>query len=162
MYNLYIPLCGLVVNIILILVYSWKATKTKEENKFYIYMLVDTLIMTLFCMAAVFLIYIKYDENIIKLTNKIECAAICNYFANLLTYIIYTCGLNNKKTNKIYLIVNAIIIFLVFITPVSLEVTSDLTYMVTVGPSVDITTICSGFFLISSLILAIKNRNKIK
>lgn len=162
MYNLYIPLCGLIINIILIIMYSWKVSKIREENKFYLYMLIDTMIMTIFCMLAVYLIYIKFNHSIIKLTNKIECAAICNYFANLLMYILHMCNLKSKNLNKAYIITNMIICALVFIAPVSLEVTSDLTYMVTVGPSVTITTICSGIFLISTFILAIKNHNKLQ
>ena len=162
MYNLYIPLCGLVVNIILIIMYLWKVSKIREENKFYFYMLIDTMIMTIFCMLAVFLIYIDYDKNIVKLTNRIECAEICNYFANLLMYIIHMCNYKNPKLPKIYVITNIIIILLVFIAPVELQVTSDLTYMVTIGPSVTITTIFSGFFLISSFFLAVKNRKKIQ
>ena len=162
MYNLYIPLCGLIINIILIIMYSWKVSKIREENKFYLYMLVDTMIMTIFCMLAVYLIYIKYDQSIIKITNKIECAAICNYFMNLLMYILHMCNMKSKNLNKTYIITNIIIFALVFIAPVSLEVTSDLTYMVTVGPSVTITTLFSGIFLVSTFILAIKNHNKLQ
>ena len=162
MYNLYIPLCGLIINIILIIMYSWKVSKIREENKFYLYMLVDTMIMTIFCMLAVYLIYIKFDQSIIKMTNKIECAAICNYFLNLLMYILHMCNMKSKNLNKAYIITNIIIFALVFIAPVSLEVTSDLTYMVTVGPSVTITTLFSGIFLVSTFILAIKNHNKLQ
>ncbi|MBE6146197.1 MAG: response regulator, partial [Firmicutes bacterium] len=162
MYNLYIPLCGLVVNIVLIIMYSWKISKIREENKFYLYMLIDNLIMSIFCMVAVYLIYIKYDNNIIKIANKIECIAICNYFANLLMYIMYMCDIKGKKVNILYIAFNTILWLVVFLTPVTLEVTNDLTYMVSTGLSVDITVIASGIMLISSFIMAVKNKVKLK
>ncbi len=162
MYNLYIPFCGLIVNIILIIMYLWKVSKTREENKYYFYMLIDTTIMTIFCMAAVYLIYNKYDDNLVKLTNKIECSAIINYFINLLMYIIQINDTNSNKIKKLYVFANLLLITLVFITPVNLEVTSDLTYMVSVGASVNITTISSGIVLIMTFLLAIRTRNKLK
>lgn len=88
MYNLYIPLCGLVLNVILLVLYRWKVTDIHKENRIYFVMLIDTFVMTCFCMVAIYLIYIGYDENIIKLANKFECFAIFNYFINLFMYVI--------------------------------------------------------------------------
>ena len=163
MYNLYIPLCGLVLSIVLLFLYGFKVAKLREENTFYLCMIIDTFIMTLFCIVAVFLLY-KYPnlESIIKLSNKIECAAIFNFFASLLMYIVYLSKLKNKKTNLIYLITNIIMIAIIFITPVELQITSDLTYMVSVGTSVDITTISAGIMLVLTFFLAIKNKKILK
>ena len=162
MYNLYIPLCGLIVNIVLIIMYSWKVSKIREENKFYLYMLIDNLIMSIFCMIAVYLIYIKYDSSIIKISNKIECIAICNYFANLLMYIMHMCDIKGKKVNISYIVFNTILWLVVLLTPITLEVTNDLTYMVSTGPSVDITVIASGIMIISSFFMAVKEKEKLK
>lgn len=162
MYNLYIPLCGLIVNIVLIIMYSWKVSKIREENKFYLYMLIDNLIMSIFCMIAVYLIYIKYDSSIIKISNKIECIAICNYFANLLMYIMHMCDIKGKKVNISYIVFNTILWLAVLLTPITLEVTNDLTYMVSTGPSVDITVISSGIMIISSFFMAVKEKEKLK
>jgi len=163
MYNLYIPLCGLVLSIVLLFLYCFKVAKLREENAFYLCMIIDAFIMTLFCIVAVFLLY-KFPnlESIIKLSNKIECAAIFNFFASLLMYIVYLSKLKSKKTNLIYIITNIIMIAIIFITPVELEVTSDLTYMVSVGTSVDITTISAGVMLVFTFFLAIKNKKILK
>ena len=125
MYNLYIPLCGLVINIILIILYRWKVTDIRRENKFYLAMLLDTLIMTVFCMVAIYLIYINFNQDIIKFANKIECFAIFNYFINLFMYIVYVCEFKSKKQLSIYWIINILMFFAIFSTPVTLELTND-------------------------------------
>jgi len=162
MYNLYIPLCGLVLSIVLFVLYRFKVTNIREENKIYFMMIVDSFIMSVFCMAAVYLIYIGYDEWLIKLTNKIECYAIVNYFASLMMYVAFLCGFKNKKTRVIYYVSNIILFFLIFFTPVYLEVTNDLTYMVSRGPMVNITSIVSALVLLATFVLSIIYRKKLK
>ena len=163
MYNLYIPFCGLVVNIVLFILYNWKVSKIREENVFYLGMIVDAFIMTVFCMLAVYTIYVDASQLIfIKITNKIECFAIFNFFANLLMYILCISNIKGKKVNIIYIIMNVILFFAIFLTPVYLKVTNDLTYMVSVGTSVNITTISAGVLLFSTFILAIKERKILK
>ena len=162
MHNLYIPFCSLVLNIILIILYRFKVTKVVEENKFYYMMIIDTFIMTIFCMVAIYLIYIGYNLEAVKFANRIECIAIFNYFTNLFMYIIYICGLSSKKLAKGYYIINFLIAFLIFIAPISLELTDDLTYMVTVGLGVNITMGLGGLLLFMTFILAIRNQNKLK
>lgn len=163
MYNLYIPLCGLVLNTIMFFLYICKVSNIREENKLYFKMIIDSLIMSLFCIIAIYLIYIKYENIfIIKLTNKIECFAIFNYFINLLMYIIHLCNLNNKRTEMLYKIINLVMLLAIFIAPIYLEVTADLTYMVSVGPSVNITVIGSAITLLTALILSLKNKQMLK
>lgn len=162
MYNLYIPLCGLVLSIIMLVLYKWKVKKTTTENNLYFFMLLDSFFMSLFCMIAVYLIYKNAAHDIIVLTNKIECIGIANYFINLFSYIAYISGYNSKKMVYSYFFVNSIAFFMIFITPVELVLTNDLTYMVSRGLSVDITTTFSGIFLILSLLLAVKNRKKLQ
>ena len=162
MYNLYIPLCGLVLSIVLFILYRYKVSDIRKENKLYFLMIIDTFIMCLFCIAAVYLIYIHHDEGLIKFTNRVECYAIVNYFMNLMTYVIYLCYSKSKKTTILYYISNIILFFLIFLTPTYLEVTNDLTYMVTRGVMVDITSISSALMLIITFILSIINRKKLK
>ena len=162
MYNLYIPLCGLILNIVLFILYKWKVTNIREENKFYYRMLINNFIMTLFCMIAIYLIYIDYDQNIIRIANKIECFSIFNYFINLFTYVVYICNLKSKQYTISYWILNVIMLIIIFITPINLQLTNDLTYMVSTGTSVNITTIASGLILVMTFILAIKNKKILK
>lgn len=162
MYNLYIPLCGLVLNIVLLILYIWKVTDIRKENKLYFAMLIDTFVMTVFCMLAIYLIYIGYNQNIIKLANKIECFAIFNYFINLFMYVLYVCDFKSKKQTLIYWIINILMFFAIFLTPVTLELTNDLTYMVSTGLSVDVTTIVSGIVLIMTFIVSLINKKVLK
>lgn len=162
MYNLYIPLCGLILSVVLFVLYRYKVTDIRKENKLYFLMIIDTIIMCTFCLAAVYLIYIGHDENLIKFTNRVECFAIVNYFVNLLMYIIYLCYENSKKMTIIYCVSNTIFFFLIFFTPTYLEVTNDLTYMVTRGMMVDITSALSGIMLLATFILSIINKKKLK
>ena len=162
MYNLYIPLCGLILSIVLFILYIYKVSDIRIENRLYFMMIVDTLVMSLFCIFAVYLIYIGYNEEVIKFTNRVECYAIVNYFLNLMMYIVYLCGLRSNKTKTIYYIANIVLFFALFLTPVSLEVTNDLTYMVTRGMMVNITSIISALTLATTFSLAIIYKDKLK
>ena len=115
MYNMYIPLCGLIINIVLLVIYRLKVTNLRKENRIYFNMISDAFVLTFFCLIAVYLIYINYNTNIILLANRIECIAIVNYFANLLSYVSYLTKIDNKKNKKIFNIVNITLTLLVFV-----------------------------------------------
>ena len=91
MYNLYIPACGLVLSIVLFILYRYKVPDLRVENRLYFLMILDSFAMCSFCMEAVYLIYIGYDERLILFTNRVECLAIVNYFMSLLLYVMYLC-----------------------------------------------------------------------
>ena len=163
MYNLYIPLCGLILNIVLFILYNWKVSKLREENIFYLCMIIDSLFMTVFCMLAIYTIYVDASQlTFIKITNKVECFSIFNFFANLLMYILYISNIKGRKINLFYFILNVTMFFLIFLAPVDLKVTNDLTYMVSVGASVNITTVSAGILLVLTFALAIKERKVLK
>lgn len=164
MYNLYIPLCSLVLNIFLIPLYLSKVSKIRKENIYYFGMVIDTFFMTIFCIAAVYLLYIGGEQyhSIVKLTNRFECFFIFNFFANMYMYVVHICEIDKKHSDKIYLIVNAIALIFMFVLPVELAVTNDLSYMVTVGPVVDFTTFTGGALIISTFYVALKYREHIK
>ena len=162
MYNLYIPLCSLVLGVILFFLYLFKVNNVRSDNKIYFIMVIDNLVMTIFCMIAIYLIYKHENKGIIMLANKIECCAIVNYFINILYYVSYLCEMKTKNFLVNYTFVNTIALCIVLLLPVTLEVTNDLNYMVTRGPSVTFTSIVCGFTVVMAFILSIKFRNKIK
>lgn len=163
MYNLYIPLCGLVLSIILLILYRLKVNKIIEENKFYYGMIINSVIIVSSCIIAIYLLYTNQNMlNIVKIANKIECYSIFNYFSNLLMYILYISNNRKKKFLTEYIVINIIMFILIFALPVSLKVTSDLTYMVSVGPSVNITMISGFIVLVLTFILSIKNIKRLK
>ena len=162
MYNMYIPLCGLIINIVLLVIYRLKVTNLRKENRIYFNMISDAFVLTFFCLIAVYLIYINYNTNIILLANHIECIAIVNYFANLLSYVSYLTKIDNKKNKKILNIINIILTLLVLFMPLELKVTNDLNYMVTVGPAIVVTSIAAALALICIFYISLKYKKQIE
>ncbi len=162
MYNMYIPLCGLIINIVLLVIYRLKVTNLRKENRIYFNMISDAFVLTFFCLIAVYLIYINYDTNLILLANRIECIAIVNYFANLLLYVSYLTKIDNKKNKKIFNIVNITLTLLVLFLPLELKVTNDLNYMVTVGPAIATTSIAAALALICIFYISLKYKKQIE
>ena len=162
MYNMYIPLCGLIINIVLLVIYRLKVTNLRKENRIYFNMISDAFVLTFFCLIAVYLIYINYDTNLILLANRIECIAIVNYFANLLLYVFYLTKIDNKKNKKILNIINIILTLLVLFMPLELKVTNDLNYMVTVGPAIVVTSIAAALALICIFYISLKYKKQIE
>ena len=162
MYNMYIPLCGLIINIVLLVIYRLKVTNLRKENRIYFNMISDAFVLTFFCLIAVYLIYINYDTNLILLANRIECIAIVNYFANLLLYVSYLTKSDNEKNKKIFNIVNIKLTLLVLFMPLELKVTNDLNYMVTVGPAIAATSIAAALALICIFYISLKYKKQIE
>ncbi len=162
MYNLYIPMCSLVLGVILLILYLFKVNNVRSDNKLYFIMVIDNLIMTIFCMIAIYLIYKHESRAVIMFANKIECCAIVNYFLNILYYVCYLCEVKFKNFIINYSFINTLALCAVLLLPVTLEVTNDLNYMVTRGPSVTFTSIVCGFTVVMAFILSIKNHKKIK
>lgn len=162
MYNMYIPLCGLIINIVLLVIYRLKVTNLRKENRIYFNMISDAFVLTFFCLIAVYLIYINYDTNLILLANRIECIAIVNYFANLLLYVSYLTKSDNEKNKKIFNIVNITLTLLVLFLPLELKVTNDLNYMVTVGPTIAVTSIAAALALICIFYISLKYKKQIE
>lgn len=162
MYNMYIPLCGLVVNIVLLVIYRLKVTNLRKENRIYFNMISDAFVLTFFCLIAIYLIYMNYNTNLILLANRIECIAIVNYFANLFSYVSYLTKTDNKKNKKIFNIINITLTLLVLFMPLELEVTNDLNYMVTVGPAIGVTSFTAALALICIFYISLKYKKQLE
>lgn len=162
MYNLYTPLCGFVLTIALFVLYKYKVNDSIEENKSYFTMIIDSFLMTVFCMIAIYAVYKNMNPNITKIANKFECCAVFNYFASLLMYIMHICNLKTKKVDILYCVVNIIMFITIFILPGGYEVNKDMSYMVTTGWSLNVTMIISGILLLLTFFISIKNRNVLK
>ena len=53
MYNMYIPLCGLIINIVLLVIYRLKVTNLRKENRIYFNMISDAFVLTFFCFTFI-------------------------------------------------------------------------------------------------------------
>jgi len=160
MYNLYIPLCGLILNVILFILYKCKVENVREENRFYLLMLIDVFLMSVFSIITIHLICFDYNQNVIELANKIEYFVIFNYFINLMMYVLSIGKLYSKKEMMIYDIFNLVMILVIFMLPITVEVTNKLSIIIT-GLSVTITILSSLIVLLLTLVILFKNKLKL-
>ena len=165
MYNLFIPFCSLILSLFLIVLYISKVSKQTEENVYYFGMIIDTFLMTVFCIVAIYFLYVDVNHKfhpLIKFANRVEIFFIFNFFSNLLMYTLFISESKINNSTVIYRVLNLLMLITTFVIPISLEVTNDLNYMVTRGLGVDIVTSLGGILLILTFFVAIKNRAKLK
>ena len=119
-YNLYIPLCGLILSIICnVVFFSKESVKNKETSIFsrvLIYSLVDSLLMvTIICLA----IFGSNNIKLLEFLNKIDYAMYILFSSNFFLYIYYVTT-KNIETQKaklydfFFYVTTAIDIFLWF------------------------------------------------
>jgi CheY-like chemotaxis protein len=163
MSNLYMPTCSLTLSLFLLILFLVKVERRKNtENQYYFIMILDTLLSSIFCIIAIFLIYMnKSDSIFVTIANKLECFTIMNFASSLLMYV-YSCCYTNQNKKKYFIIFNLIILFALFIMPISLKINYELNYMVVTGLPVIIANIVSIFCLIIIIIISIKKRNLLK
>jgi signal transduction histidine kinase len=125
-------------------------------------MIIDTFFMTIFCIMAVYTTAAGGDHDVVKLANRFECVFIVNFFLNLAVYIAYVCQIKLRRFKPLYLAINALVIFVIFLSPVTLEITDDLSYLVSRGLAIDITMAVSVVLLSLSFIISMANSNKLK
>ena len=103
-YNLYIPVCGLLISLICNLVFFTKARAKNKETAIFsrelIYSLVDSILMVVIISIALF------KPNKIKLMeylNKIDYAMYILFTSNLFLYVYYvTTPYDENKKSKLY------------------------------------------------------------
>lgn len=163
MTNLYIPYCSMILGMFLIILFCAKVKKYHDnENIYYLCMIIDSFLATIFCIISIFLIY-KGNSNslIVKISNNLECCSIFNFSFNLLMYIYYSCGYKTR-IDKLNYIVNPIAFLTIILLPSSLDISANLSYMVVVGPMVVFTNMAVLLMIIITMILAIKNYNRLQ
>lgn len=163
MSNLYIPYCSMILGLFLIILFCARVKKYRDnENIYYLCMIIDSFLATIFCIISIFLIY-KGNSNslIVKISNNLECCSIFNFSFNLLMYIYYSCGYKTR-IDKLNYIVNPIAFLTIILLPSSLDISANLSYMVVVGPMVVFTNMAVLLMIIITMILAIKNYNRLQ
>lgn len=164
MANLYIPVCALVLNIFLILIFTIKAQEKKKENEYYLYMIIDSFFMSISCVVSIASIYIfeGANEQLLNITNRISLYVIFNYFLNLFMYVLTAGRSISIYTNKIHNIIKFLMVIVVCFLPISFDISDDLSYMVTSGFGVDFITDISIIILIITCVVAVHKRKILK
>lgn len=161
--NLYIPFCSVLLGVFLIILFCTKVKKYKDnENIYYLGMIFDSFLATIFCIISIFGIYKGYSDNlVVKIFNNLECCTIFNFSFNLLMYIYYCCGYK-IKIDKLNYVVNPIAFLTIFLLPSSLDISLDLSYMVVVGPMVLFTNMTVLLMILITLVFSLKNYKKLQ
>ena len=103
-YNLYIPVCGLLISLICNLVFFTKARAKNKETAIFsrelIYSLVDSILMVVIISIALF----KPDKiKLMAYLNKIDYAMYILFTSNLFLYVYYvTTSYDENKKSKLY------------------------------------------------------------
>ena len=166
-YNLYIPICGLLIAVLLfICFFSKKRVKNKETSIFsrlLIYSLIDSLIM-----CSIITIVIVYGNlSILKILNKIDYIMYILWTSNFFLYVYYISTKRSEKINEKYHFMFWLSTFfdiflglLVFILPVNVHTSNNLMY--SDGPALLVIYIGCALYVLSIIFCILKNTKNIK
>lgn len=162
MSNLYMPFCSLLLSTFMVILFYAKVKKFKNtENLYYFFMIIDSFLATVLCIIAIYLIYCNlFDSYLVTISNRLECFIIFNFASNWLMYI-YSFCYDKKKFKILNIIINFIVLLFMLFLPISLDIKSDLSYMVVIGPPVLLANILSMMCLILVMYMTIINRKKL-
>ena len=163
-YNLYIPICGLLLSIICnIVFFSKERVKNKETaifSRVLIYSLVDSMMMVIIICLAIF------GNNNIKLLeffNKIDYAMYILFSSNFFLYIYYVTTKNTEtqkaKLYDFFFYVTTVIdvLLMILLLFLKVDVHIDGTAMYSDGTALTATLIGCGFYFLSIMICLIIN-----
>ena len=166
-YNLYIPVCGLLIALLLfICFFSKKRIKNKETSIFarlLIYSLIDSIIMCTIIGTA-----INFGElNILKLLNKVDYIMYILWTSNFFLYIYYVTTKDNKKADNKYhsmfwisTIFDMFLGILVLILPVNLHSANNLMY--SDGPALSVIYVGCALYVVAIIFCILSNTKNIK
>lgn len=166
-YNLYIPICGLLIAIICnIVFFSKNRVKNKETAIFsreLIYSLVDSILMvTIICLALFKSNNIKFLEYL----NKVDYAMYILFTSNLFLYVYYITSNNdeNQKT-KLYnfffwstTIIDALLFLVLLFVKVDVHIIGNSLY--SDGVALNVTMLGCGLYFVAITICLIINFKK--
>lgn len=163
-YNLYIPICGLLLSIICnIVFFSKERVKNKETaifSRVLIYSLVDSMMMVIIICLAIF------GNNNIKLLeffNKIDYAMYILFSSNFFLYIYYVTTKNTEtqkaKLYDFFFYVTTVIdvLLMILLLFLKVDVHIDGTAMYSDGTALTATLVGCGFYFLSIMICLIIN-----
>ena len=160
MKNLYIPICGLLCSILLVLMFFLKERAKNEDTEIYSKMIITSLMDGILMVTIIFIAY-KFKNLVVllKVLNKLDYMQFILWVWLFFKYILNV-SISDKKTFKSYdktsKFVMIFCIFFMFLTPVELVNTNDVMY--SYGASSNITYIACSFYLLCGLICLLTNK----
>ena len=157
MTNLYIPVFGLLISLLINIVFFSKKRLKSQETELYKVMLITSLIDSVILSLIIFFGYINfYTMTMIKFLNKIDFIMYLFWMSSLYLYIIsLDKDTNLKKLKRITKTINVIILLLIIITPVVPHNSNGIMYVD--GFSSNILYISIALYFILSIINVLKN-----
>ena len=167
MTNLYIPICGFVWALFLLVIFFSKKREKNIETKLFSGMLITSLIDTIMMICIISIAYLaKEQRTMLVLLNKIDYVQFMLWIWILFMYIYYILkkdsnNIENKMDNLIKKsgIVNIIVAFFVFVLPVNLYNENNIMY--SYGPSCNVMYVFCAIYLLLIFLLMISNIKKV-
>lgn len=166
-YNLYIPVCGLLISLICNLVFFTKARAKNKETAIFsrelIYSLVDSILMVVIISIALF----KPDKiKLMEYLNKIDYAMYILFTSNLFLYVYYvTTSYDENKKSKLYnmffwLTTALDIFFMILLLFMKVDVHVSNNALYSDGPALNTTIIGCVIYFIAIIICLTVNVKK--
>ena len=169
LYNLYIPVCGLLLAILCNIIFFAKGrVKNKETaifSRLIVYSLIDSILMTIIISLAIFS---KDSIKLIEFLNKFDYAMYVLYCSNLFLYVYYVTSKNGEtEKSKWYnfffyatTIIDIIVMLLILFMKVDVHV--DVNAMYSDGTALTTTIMCCGLYFFAIFMCLILNLKKLK
>ena len=166
-YNLYIPVCGLLLAILCNIIFFAKGrVKNKETaifSRLIVYSLIDSILMTIIISLAIFS---KDSIKLIEFLNKFDYAMYVLYCSNLCLYVYYVTSKNvETQKSKWYnfffyatTIIDIIVMLLILFMKVDVHV--DTNAMYSDGTALTTTIMCCGLYFFAIFMCLILNLKK--
>lgn len=167
MHNLYIPICGFLCALLLIICFFTKERVKNMETKLFSGMLITSFLDSVFMILIILIAYVSKDSIVVlKVLNKLDYLQFLLWIWLFFLYIIYIAYKDNQIIYKHYSnifkltgIINIIIIFVLFMVPVYLYNTNNVMY--SYGPSCNVLYMTSAIYIVLILFTLIVNLKKI-
>ena len=167
MTNLYIPVCGFCVALLLIVLFFVKERVKNQETKFFSGMLITSFLDSILMILIIFIAYVAKDKtDLLKWLNKLDYMQFLLWIWFFFMYILYITYKDDKKGIKIYKriikissYVNIISVIAINVLDVSLYNENNIMY--SYGASANFLYFICAVYLSVILITLITNAKKI-
>lgn len=167
MSSLYFPVCAILINLLLVVVFFGKERIDNPETKIYGKLIVIQLIEVCIEMIIYILAYCYYNIPLISFLNNFVCIFYLLWCFFFFSYIYYVS--NSKKENVIErynlvkkwgFYINFFVIFVIFLSPVHLVNENNMMY--SYGLKITIAYIICFIWLFLTVLIAVKNYKNLK
>ena len=159
MVNIYIPVCGLFLSILVFIIFVSKKNVKTVETKLFSYLIFANLLNAFLTVIIIYFGYTTPQFNLLFIIlNRIDFCTYLIWISSFFLYIYHISSYNKRfsfeKMRKIVLVIDSIIYFLTLILPV--YIFND-GYMYSFGPAVTLLYVSVGVYMILILVISFMN-----